>query len=166
MSSIMDRLERICTNRPKRLENKPISKFQKYLNPWLLLQPTEYYEHRLLLRTVLLGVAYVTLIFIIQRIIVFTVIFIQFHGLLIEAWHHTATRHYMIGYVEDRFGYDPFLPLIFFAFMYLISWTRYYFWNRRARRLNEEQKDMVVAEPDLPAAADPAIWPPPPVSPH
>lgn len=62
---------------------------------------------------------------------------------------------------RDGFYYFPLLPLIVFPFILLLEWPCYYFWNRRAKRLREEYRALVLAAADE-APASESSWPPPP----
>ena len=157
---VLDYWEKRVTKRPKRWETKEPSRFDLWCCPEFF-QPVEDYRLRLyLVRTTISGVIVVLLVLLTMFAPV-----AYFVHLYPQILHNPRYHKFLISLLSDLGIYWlPCYILLLLVFNYAINLPRFYFWNRRAKRLRSEVKLM----PELSGrmnVPDPSVWPPPPVRP-
>ena len=155
------KMEATWTRHRKEIEDAPTF-WQTCQYPTLLLKPDEAYTRKSYLRVVSLSAVAVTLLICAIQCFILAVaalIVPQLWSVILDPKNHAQ----QIGILsEEGFYYLPFLPFILLLFSLAINWPTYFFWNRRAKRL---QREGPVSVPIVAAALvpdDPNVWPPPP----
>ncbi len=156
------KMETSCTRRPKRWENSTPSFWDAWRLPTLSLKPNEAYTRRSYLRVVAMSAAFHTLIVFSSLgigLVISTFIIPDLWSNLLDPKHHT----YLVGvFYQEGFYLVPFLPLFSWLIYFAVEWPRYFFWNRRAKRLQREGPFLVPIVAAALVPNDPNVWPPPP----
>ena len=155
--ALLDNLEVFFTKKAKRWQNKPPPRWIAFLQPSLLLRPNEKYTRQLYWHEATIpGVSVVFL----ESLTMFAVVAYLWHKC---PWLFTNPQYHrpFIGWLSHEGFYQTPLAFVFLlTFSYLIHFPRYYFWNRRATRLQANPGGQ--KEPAMIAVIDPSVWPPPP----
>lgn len=154
------KMETSCTRHRKDWEASP-SFILTWLYPTLLLKPDEAYTRKSYLYTSIVHTVALTLVVCAIPCLVvagYALIAPDFWAQVSDPKNHAQ----QIGFLsQEGFYYLPFVPLIFLLFNLAINWPQYFFWNRRAKRLQQEEPALVpiiaAAVPD-----DITVWPPAP----
>jgi hypothetical protein len=159
----LQRMETFWTRRRKEWENKPPAFWLVWFNPSLLLKPTQGYSRTLYFRVALMSVVRVSLFAAVANglgLAIGALIFgPQFWPLIRDPKNHA----YFIGVLSHEGFYQlPLFPLIMLVLSLALHWPNYFFWNRRAKRL-QRNCPAVLPVPIVEASVnDSNVWPPAP----
>lgn len=152
-------LEAICIWRPRAWVSKPLPHWLLWIMPSLALRPEQKYSFRLYIRMVTSSL----LVFIATAGLVLCAssafFWVQYHDLFQNSNPKVHAR--VIGVLSQNHFYQLPLALVVIALVLsLISIPEYYFWNRRAKRIeNKGVASQASAAEAL--GADNTVWPPP-----
>ena len=157
------KMETSCTRLRKEIEDTPTF-WQTRKYPQVLLKTNQTCALQNYLWAVLLSTATLTLSVCIVLGIVIAVFAITWPQLW-AVMHDPKNHALLIRALSHEGVYNlPLVPIAWLLFSLVLDWPRYYFWNRRAKRLQREGSTLVsiVAAAELPD--DTTVWPPPPRS--
>ena len=158
------KMETACTRRPKIWENSMPSFWDAWRLPTLFLKPDETYPCKTYLRVVILSVLVLMLLYglaIAIALVVATFLIPHFWSVALDPKAHK----FIIGALA-RAGFSllPLVPLFALIVNATVQWPHYYFWNRRAKRLQREEFVEIPVVAAAVAPNDPSVWPPAPHS--
>ena len=155
------KMETSCTRLRKDIENAPTF-WQTCQYPQLSLKTNQTYGLKNYLWAAVLSTAALTLVVCLIQCFVLAVSLLlvpQLWSMIFDPKNHAQ----QIGILsQEGFYYFPVVPLIWLLFSLMLEWPRYFFWNKRAKRL---QRAGCVSIPAIAAAVVPednAVWPPAP----
>jgi hypothetical protein len=153
--ALLDKLEPFFTKQAKRWESETPPHWYAVLRPSVTLKPNEKYTRQIYWRETTVPTLSVVLFIAIGMIFPLAYLWYQYPPFFTNPKFHKL----LIGFLSHEGYYWMPLALVFLiAFGYGIYLPRFYFWNRRAARL---QANPVVEE--LPTVTvDAGVWPPPP----
>ena len=135
---------------------------QSWLVPTLVLRADETYTRKSYLRAVTIAVLGSTLFSILAVVSISFAFALILHFTWTDVTH-PKMRALLIAFLLKQGVFQGLLaPLIIFPFSLALNWPRYFFWNRRAKRL---QREGYIEVPLVTAALipdDPTICPPAP----
>ena len=157
------KMETTWTQHRKELEAPPTF-IKTWLYPTLLLKPNEIYTRKSYLQTAIvytLAVTFLICVIFVLFLLVSARIVPRLWSVMLDPKNHAQ----QIGILsQEGFYLIPLAPLMWLVASFAFNWPTYFFWNRRAKRL---QREGFVSVPIVAAAVlpdDPTIWPPPPRS--
>lgn len=166
LEAVLDRLEVLCTKPNKRWKEKQPPDWAVWMSPDLSLRPDDPYRRTLYVRAVSTHLL-ITLPFYFAAIGIGVAVgwsSLKKIYVFLNAPHPTGQAHAFVILTRDLVLFLAVaFPLVLAAIPLAGLFPRYYFWNRRARRLRSQEAvpELVPAE----ILMDPAVWPPPPKRP-
>jgi hypothetical protein len=159
----LQKLEPFFTRRRKEWDNDPASFWAVWWNPSLSLKPSEQYHGKLYIRVAMVSMLHGCLYVGVSScigLILGGLIVPQFWPMIRDPKYHAS----LIGFLAREGFYQLlFLPLVSLSFVFASEWPRYFFWNRRAKRLQNEGVVSVSLNAMVePPEDDGTCWPPPP----
>ena len=160
----LQKMETVWVPRRKEWEDKPPSFWQVWWKPSLLLRPNDDYSRKLYLRVVLVStlrsLTFLTVANGVGLAVATLIVSPEFWPLFRDPKSHA----YIIGALSrEGFYLLPLVPLFCLLVNTAGEWPVYFFWNRRAKRL---QVAGSVGTPTVAIAEageiNNTVWPPPP----
>ncbi|MGI4787628.1 MAG: hypothetical protein ACRYFS_02130 [Janthinobacterium lividum] len=157
------KMEAFWTNRRKPGKHLSFDRWLALWNPSRLLKPAEKYYPKLYLSVAVLTTLHALLWVILANALGLALgilIFPEFLPVIRD-----PKNHKLLISILSREGFYllPFYPLGMLLVSLLLEWPRFFFWNRRAKRLLDEGALQVSLNDMREAPAeDNTIWPPPP----
>lgn len=153
MTALLDRLEAVFTWQLRSRKRENVAPHWAWISPSLVLREDETFKVGTIVREGFLTP------------LVCSVYFFAFVlGILAILFHFDARLHHATAVHEriTRLAIDAFITRTpeFIGIWFLLHLPAFYFWNRRAKRLQGQQAEPVP--PTIIANADPTVWPPPP----
>ena len=158
---ILSILEEIFIWRPKAWQSNPLPPWLLWMMPSLALKPEQKYSFRLYIRMVTSSLSVFTATAGLVLCASSAFFWVQYHDLFQNSNPKVHAR--LIGILSQNHLYQLPLALVAMALVLsLISIPEYYFWNRRAKRIeNKGVASQASASESL--GADNTVWPPPPI---
>ena len=155
--AFLNKLEPFFTKTAKRWQNKPPPSRLPVLRPSLTLKPDEKFTRQIYLyETTVSGTSSVLII-----VLAIAVPFACFWLLYPQLFSNSQFQRFFVHKLsQDGFYWVPIEIVFLFVFNYVLYLPRFYFWNRRAARL---QANPAAEEEQMTAVVDPSVWPPPPI---
>ena len=155
------KMETSCTRLRKEIEDAPTF-WQACQYPQVLLRTSQTCALKSYLRAAVLSTtALISVVCLIQCFVPAVSLLLVPHlwSMIFDPKNHA---HVISGLSQEGFYYLPFAPLIWLLASLAINWPRYFFWNRRAKRLQQEGYIEVQPVTAAIVADDPNVWPPAP----
>ncbi len=159
-------METAWLRRPKRWESCPPPSWYAWQSPTLSLQPTEPYTRRAFLRLALMSAAASILVFsgaVALIVLAATLLVPHLWPFLLDPRNH---QFLVRGYHHEKLYRFLSVPLLAVVISMAAEWPRRFFWNRRAKRLQQEKLGSVPTAAAAVPPDDPGVWPPSPRRSH